>query len=66
MTPDGLKVSDILQDFPDCPQREMALRALRKGHEDLAGEWLKALTAMVSEGRARIEADRLVDQKRRA
>ncbi len=61
-----MKVSDIVRDYPDCPQREMALYALRKGHMDLAQEWLRELQDMISEGRATIERHRLIDDKRRA
>ncbi|SFL36911.1 hypothetical protein [Shimia haliotis] len=61
-----LKVSEIIRDFPDCPQREMALRALRKGHSDLAQEWLAALAQMIDEGRASNVHHSLVDSKRRA
>ncbi|TCK98848.1 hypothetical protein BXY66_4090 [Shimia isoporae] len=66
MAKSDLKVTDILSAYPDCPQREMALRALRKGHPDLALEWLNALQDMIADGRASIERDRLVAQKRRA
>lgn len=66
MAAEKMKVADIVREYPDCPQREMALRALRKGHLDLAEEWLASLRNMIEEGRAAIERDRLVDTKRRA
>ncbi len=66
MAAEKLKVADIIKEYPDCPQREMALRAFRKGHFDAADEWLASLSNMIEEGRAAIERDRLVDTKRRA
>lgn len=66
MTTKKWRVADVLREYPDCPQREMALRALRDGRDELAAEWLSALQELIEEGRARIESNRLVEEKRRA
>lgn len=48
-----LNVSQIIRDYPDCPQREMALDLLRKGHLDLAQAWLDALDDIIQHGQAK-------------
>ncbi|MGR3712974.1 MAG: hypothetical protein ACU0A6_07635 [Shimia sp.] len=50
MTQTEFTVSEILRDYPDCPQREMALRALRKGHTAATAEWLEVLRGLMDEG----------------
>lgn len=45
-----LKLADILENYPDCPQRDMALRMFRKGKHDLAQAWIDALEELQQEG----------------
>ncbi|SFM30876.1 hypothetical protein [Shimia aestuarii] len=47
----------ILDNYPDCPQRDMALNILRKGNVDLAEAWLDALDEMIAKGQSALAAD---------
>ena len=47
----------ILDHYPDCPQRDMALNILRKGNVDLAEAWLDALDEMIAKGKSVLAAD---------
>ena len=45
-----LSLRDILDNYPDCPQRDMAVRMFRKGKLDLAQAWIDALEQKQQEG----------------
>ncbi len=49
-----LKVAQIVQDYPDCPQRDMALSLLRRGQVDMARAWLAALDELMANGRSQL------------
>ncbi|MEQ9696103.1 hypothetical protein [Shimia sp. SDUM112013] len=41
-----------MQEYPDCPQREMALQLLRRGHLEQAHAWIDALDQMRAGGKS--------------
>lgn len=43
-------IDTLLSDYPDCPQREMALHLVRKGHLDQALAWVEALDELRQNG----------------
>ena len=45
-----LSLRDILDNYPDCPQRDMAVRMFRVGKHDLAQAWIEALEQKQLEG----------------
>lgn len=43
-------VGDLLANYPDCPQREMALNLVRRGLMDQAQAWIDALNDLQNRG----------------
>ncbi|MEP2533608.1 hypothetical protein [Shimia sp.] len=52
------EVQYILLNYPDCPQRDMALKVLRQGDMDLANAWLDALDDMMARGHSLTDKQR--------
>lgn len=52
------KVRYILDHYPDCPQRDMALSTLRKGDVELSLAWLEALDEMMASGELAVAGPR--------
>lgn len=44
----------LLSNFPDCPQREMALNLVRRGLVDQAQAWVDALNELQSRGQSEL------------
>lgn len=42
----------IVDNYPDCPQRQMALRLFRNGRIEQAEAWLDALDELIENGRS--------------
>ncbi|PHO02819.1 hypothetical protein CSC82_16800 [Rhodobacteraceae bacterium 4F10] len=42
--------------YPDCPQREMALQLLRRGHIEQAQAWIDALIDLRNTGQSNLFA----------
>ena len=54
----------ILDHYPDCPQRDMALNILRKGNVDLAEAWLDALDEMIAKGQSVLASEDAPSRRR--
>lgn len=48
----ALTVRYIIDNYPDCPQRQMALGLFRDGRTEQAEAWLDALDEFIEKGRA--------------
>ncbi|WP_204113216.1 hypothetical protein [Shimia biformata] len=62
----SIDVHQIRENYPDCPQREMALNLLRRGHVDQCRAWLEALDRMIEDGQAQFQRDDSSTDRRRA
>lgn len=49
-------VRDLLANYPDCPQREMALNLVRRGLVDQAKAWIDALDDLQQRGQSKLFA----------
>ncbi|SHK20432.1 hypothetical protein SAMN05444000_12218 [Shimia gijangensis] len=47
-------ISDLLENYPDCPQREMALNLVRRGLVDQAQAWVDALKELQFRGQSEL------------
>lgn len=59
-------IKDLLSNFPDCPQREMALNLLRRGLLDQAQAWIDVLTELQSRGQSEFFSEAKNTGSRRA
>ena len=50
-------IERVLANYPDCPQREMALQLVRKGHAELAQAWIDALDDLRANGQTTLFSD---------
>ncbi len=50
-------IADLLANYPDCPQREMALNLVRRGLIDQAQAWVEALNELQSRGQSELFQD---------
>lgn len=63
---DKSMINDLLSNFPDCPQREMALTLLRRGLVDQAQAWIDALNELRDRGQSEFFSETKKTGPRRA
>lgn len=52
----------LIHEYPDCPQRDMALQLLRRGHLEQAQAWIGALDDLRQNGQHDMLSDTLAKQ----